>query len=55
MRVLLDECVDRRLSRDIIGHDVSTARQMEWSSIKNGELLRLPRNLSTCSLVLGAP
>lgn len=41
MRVLLDECVDRRLSRDIIGHDVSTARQMGWSSIKNGELLAL--------------
>jgi hypothetical protein len=41
MRVLLDECVDWRLSRDISGHDVMTARQMGWSSLKNGELLTL--------------
>jgi hypothetical protein len=41
VRVLLDECVDWRLSRDIVGHDVKTARQMGWSSIKNGELLVL--------------
>ena len=41
MRVLLDECVDWRLSRDIVGHDVKTARQMGWATIKNGELLDL--------------
>ncbi|HEX6902188.1 MAG TPA: DUF5615 family PIN-like protein [Thermoanaerobaculia bacterium] len=41
MRVLIDECVDWRLSRDIVGHDVKTARQMGWASIKNGELLAL--------------
>jgi predicted nuclease of predicted toxin-antitoxin system len=41
MKVLLDECVDWRLSRDLTGHDVKTARQMGWSSIKNGELLAL--------------
>jgi hypothetical protein len=41
VRILLDECVDWRLSRAIIGHDVSTARQMGWISIKNGELLAL--------------
>lgn len=41
MRILLDECVDWRLSRDIIGHDVKTARQMGWATIKNGELLAL--------------
>ena len=34
-RVLLDECVDWRLSRDVIGHDVKTARQMGWATIKN--------------------
>lgn len=32
---------DWRLSRDIPGHDVKTARQMGWLSIKNGELLTL--------------
>ena len=41
MRVFLDECIDWRLSRDIIGHEVMTARQMGWVSIKNGELLAL--------------
>jgi uncharacterized protein DUF5615 len=41
VRVLLDECVDWRLARDIIGHDVKTARQMGWTAIKNGALLTL--------------
>ena len=41
MKVLLDECVDWRLSRDIVGHDVKTARQMGWAGKKNGELLAL--------------
>ena len=41
MRILLDECIDWRLSRDVIGHDVKTARQMGWATIKNGELLTL--------------
>jgi predicted nuclease of predicted toxin-antitoxin system len=41
VRILIDECVDWRLSRDIVGHDVKTARQMGWASIKNGELLAL--------------
>lgn len=41
MKVFVDECVDWRLSRDIVGHEVKTARQMKWSTIKNGELLAL--------------
>ena len=41
MRVLLDECVDWRLARDVVGHDIRTARQMGWTAIKNGELLTL--------------
>lgn len=41
MRVFLDECVDWRLSRDIVGHEVKTAREMGWTSIRNGELLAL--------------
>jgi len=41
VRVLLDECVDWRLARDIVGHDVKTARQMGWTTIKNGALLTL--------------
>jgi len=30
VKIFLDECVDWRLARDIIGHDVKTARQMGW-------------------------
>jgi hypothetical protein len=41
VKIFLDECIDWRLSRDIKGHDVKTARQMGWTSIKNGELLAL--------------
>ena len=39
MRVFLDECVDWRLARDIVGHDVKTARQMGWTTVKNGATL----------------
>jgi hypothetical protein len=41
VKVFLDECVDRRLARDIVGYDVKTATQMGWTAIKNGELLTL--------------
>jgi hypothetical protein len=41
VKILLDECVDWRLARDIVGHDVKTARQMGWDTVKNGELLAL--------------
>ena len=41
MRVLLDECVNWRLGRDIIGHDVKTAHQMGWTTVQNGALLAL--------------
>jgi hypothetical protein len=41
VRVILDECVDWRLARDLTGHDVKAARQMGWAAIANGELLKL--------------
>ncbi len=41
MKILLDECVDRRLSRDLVGHDVTTVAQRGWSGIKNGDLIAL--------------
>ena len=41
MRIFLDGCPDWRLSRDIVGHDVKTARQMGLTIIGNGELLAL--------------
>src|SRR5258708_2670865 len=41
MRILLDECVPRRLRREFPGHDVHTVPEMGWSGKKNGELLQL--------------
>jgi hypothetical protein len=39
--VFLDECVDRRLARDITSHEVRTARDQGWTGIANGRLLAL--------------
>jgi hypothetical protein len=41
VRILLDECIDWRLSRVIRGHHVQSVRQADWVGIKNGELLAL--------------
>ncbi len=41
MRLLLDECIDRRLAREFIGYEVKTVPQMGWAGIKNGQLLAL--------------
>ena len=40
MRVLLDECVPRKLKLELSGHDVRTVTEMGWSGVKNGPLLR---------------
>jgi hypothetical protein len=41
VKIFLDECIDWRLAREIVGHEVRTARQMGWTTIKNGEPLSL--------------
>ena len=41
MKVLIDECVDWRLLRDLPNHEVKTVRQMGWSETINGALLAL--------------
>ena len=41
MRILIDECVDWRLLRDLPNHDVKTVRQMGWTETVNGALLTL--------------
>ncbi|MBS0365917.1 MAG: DUF5615 family PIN-like protein [Proteobacteria bacterium] len=41
MRILLDECVDRRLAQHIIGHVVATVADQGWTGISNGKLLEL--------------
>ena len=39
MRVLLDENLDWRLSRSLLGHEVHSIPRIGWSGIKNGALL----------------
>ena len=41
MRILLDECLPKRLKRDLVGHQARTVPEMGWASKKNGELLAL--------------
>ena len=41
MKILLDECVDRRLARDLADHSVITVPRRGWAGIKNGDLLAL--------------
>ena len=44
MKILLDECVTKHLKPFLLGHEVYTVREMEWSGIKNGRLMALCSN-----------
>lgn len=39
LRILLAECIDRRLAKEISGHVVKTAPEMGWAGLDNGALL----------------
>ena len=41
MRVLLDECIPRKLKAHLLGHECRTVPEAGWAGKKNGELLRL--------------
>jgi hypothetical protein len=41
VRVLLDECLPRRLKRELVGHNARTVPEMRWASKRNGVLLAL--------------
>ena len=41
MKVLLDECVPRKLRKEIANQEVRTVTESGWSGVKNGELLAL--------------
>ncbi|MBD2183135.1 DUF5615 family PIN-like protein [Planktothrix sp. FACHB-1355] len=41
MKLLLDECIDRKLAREFVGYEVKTVPQMGWAGTKNGQLLAL--------------
>jgi hypothetical protein len=40
MKLLLDECVTRRLKREFVGHDVAPVEDVGLKGLKNGQLLR---------------
>ena len=40
MKILLDECVPKKLARELVGHECLTVAGMGWRGVKNGELLR---------------
>jgi hypothetical protein len=44
MKVLLDECVPRKLRRELTKHQVLTVTERGWSGIENGSLLSLAQN-----------
>jgi hypothetical protein len=39
MRVILDECLPRRLGLELSGHRVSTVTLAGWAGVSNGKLL----------------
>jgi predicted nuclease of predicted toxin-antitoxin system len=41
MRILVDECVDWRILRDLDLHDAKTVKQLGWEQVDDGPLLAL--------------
>lgn len=41
MKLLLDECIDRKFAREFADYEVKTVPQVGWAGIKNGQLLAL--------------
>jgi hypothetical protein len=41
MKILLDECIDRKLAREFSKYEVKTVPKMGWAGVKNGQLLTL--------------
>ena len=39
LKILLDECIDRRLTKEIPHHIVKTVPKMGWAGLTNGNLL----------------
>jgi predicted nuclease of predicted toxin-antitoxin system len=52
MRVLLDECVPRRIRAELADHKVLTVVDMGWAGIKNGQLLAKAATEFDCFLTV---
>lgn len=44
MRILIDECLPRKLKSELIEHTAFTVQEKGWAGMKNGELLRKAEN-----------
>lgn len=44
-KILLDECLPRKLANEITGYEVETVPQCGWASIKNGALIKLAESV----------
>jgi hypothetical protein len=40
MKILLDECMPKKLRDFFTGHEVFTVTQMKWNGLRNGRLIR---------------
>jgi hypothetical protein len=52
MRVLLDECVPKRLRAELSGFDVQTVAGAGWSGLRNGQLLSQAASSFDCFLTV---
>ncbi|WP_414751895.1 DUF5615 family PIN-like protein [Anabaena sp. CCY 9910] len=41
MKLLVDECIDRKFTKEFVDYEVKTVPQMGWAGVKNGQLLTL--------------
>ena len=41
VKILLDECLPRRLATLFPGHEATTVQKMGWSGLSNGELINI--------------
>jgi predicted nuclease of predicted toxin-antitoxin system len=41
MKILIDECLPRKLKNELLNHEVKTVPEVGWAGKKNGDLLRL--------------
>jgi predicted nuclease of predicted toxin-antitoxin system len=44
LRILLDECLPKRLAQSLSAHEVKTVPQMNWAGLSNGKLLAAAAN-----------
>jgi hypothetical protein len=51
MKILFDNGTPRSVSRCLVGHDVTRARQIGWDELENGELIQRAEEAG-CDLLL---